>query len=239
MDRRRANREYINDIFETLLFLQILWQEGPQHTDQFEAEYSQLHRLALYNNALNQLADNRKVFACACSRTQTEPCNCRQKNISLDTPNVSWRLITGEYSDVRVKDYSGKVTDASLPIEMHNFIVRKKDGYPAYQLTSVVDDLFYNIDLIVRGQDLWHSTMAQHVLAKAIGKPKFGDITFYHHPLIMDAAGQKLSKSAGATSIKYLREKGNTATEIYGLVSELAGLNASINNWQQLTKSIT
>ncbi len=69
-------------------------------------------------------------------------------------------------------------------------------------------------------KDLWPSTLAQHALASALGKGnEFGAIGFYHHPLMMDASGQKLSKSAGATSIKYLRESGKTPAEIWGLIA--------------------
>jgi len=60
-----------------------------------------------------------------------------------------------------------------------DFVVRKRDGFPAYQLTSVVDDLFYDVELVVRGEDLWDSTVAQHFLAEKLGKGKeFGAIGF-------------------------------------------------------------
>ena len=117
-------------------------------------------------------------------------------------------LITANNPDIKVKGYNTEIIHTSLPVDMHNFVVKKKDGFPAYQLTSVIDDLFYGIDLVVRGEDLRPSTLVQHVLASAMGKNEFQDITFYHHRLLMETSGEKLSKSAGATSIKYLRESG-------------------------------
>lgn len=116
-------------------------------------------------------------------------------------------------------------------------MLKKKDGFPAYQLTSVIDDLFYGVDLIIRGYDLWPSTLAQQMLALAIGKgDEFGKISFYHHPLIMDSSGEKLSKSAGSTSIKYLRESGKTPAEIWGLIGGMLG-KTNVTTWQQLGKA--
>jgi len=112
--------------------------------------------------------------------------------------------------------------------------VRKKDGFPSYQLTSVIDDLRYRVDVVVRGEDLWQSTLAQHELASALGAADFMQKTFYHHPLIKDSAGNKLSKSAGATSIKYLREQGKSAGDVYNLIGNILGADMPINNWMQL-----
>ena len=97
-----------------------------------------------------------------------------------------------------------------MPAEMKNFIVRRKDSVPAYQLTSVIDDLHVGIDFIVRGNDLWPSTLAQHYLAQQLGAARFAEICFLHHPLLKNAHGEKLSKSAGALSVKHWREQGRS-----------------------------
>ncbi len=236
LDQPRVNKAYLQDIFDTLYFLKISWDEGPRSAEEFEDAYSQVHRIVLYNQALTYLADNNLVFACNCSRNSlnTESCNCVAKQLPLDTANASWRLITDDNTVIHIKGHNNHTINATLPAEMHNFIIKKKDGYPAYQLTSMIDDLFYGIDLIVRGEDLWPSTLAQHQLALALGKTTFSDIVFYHHPLINDAAGAKLSKSAGATSVKYLRENGKTAGDIYTMIAGAMGINKVISDWKQL-----
>src|SRR5437879_13356539 len=119
---------------------------------------------------------------------------------------------------------------------MRKFIVKRKDGLPAYQLASVVDDLFYGVNLVVRGEDLWPSTLAPHVLAKALRRDNFHNITFYHHPLLKETSGKKLSKSAGSTAVHYLRENGKTPADIYTLITAMLGINKTINNWQQLSE---
>ena len=240
MDRERVNEQYLQDVFDTLSFLEIEWHEGPRNIEEFEAVYSQLNRLPLYNMYLDKLCQNGKVYACNCSRKKLNsgaPCNCFDKKLPLDTPDATWRFVTGEES-IEVKSYNGEMISAALPTEMRNFIVRKKDGFPAYQLTSVADDLFYGADLIVRGNDLWPSTLAQHVLAKALGRDDFGNITFYHHPLLTTTSGEKLSKSAGDTSVKYLREHGSSPAVIYSMIAQMMGISGAINNWQQLAGKI-
>jgi glutamyl/glutaminyl-tRNA synthetase len=231
LDQARVNKDYIQDIFDTLNFLEIPWDEGPGDAKEFDENYSQLHRMNLYREALKQLADEGLVFACTCSRKQIE-CTCIDKKIPLTTENASWRLITGTYPELSVKDYTCEKIKPKLPAEMNNFVVKKKDGFPAYQLTSVIDDLFYGVDLIVRGEDLWPSTLAQHELALALGKHDFGKITFYHHSLLMEIPGKKLSKSA--TSVKYLRESGKKNGEVYQLIASMIGVNEEITNWQGL-----
>jgi len=215
LDRDRVNEAYVQDVLDTLYFLNISWDEGPRNAKEYESEWSQIHRMAIYEKALTQLKNSGKVFACTCSRAQIQRCTCADKNIPLDTPNASWRLRTDNETEITINTLNDGTTKARLPAEMKNFIVRKKDGYPAYQLTSLCDDLHFGIDLIIRGEDLWASTIAQHYLAGVLQQPDFFKITFHHHPLIMETSGNKLSKSAGATSIKYLREMGRTREEVY------------------------
>jgi len=236
IDRQRAGVPFINDIFDTLNFLNIPWQQGPRNAVEFEEQYSQIHRLTLYQNALNQLCEGGHVFACNCSRSsqQSIGCKCLKLNVPLDTPGVSWRFINPPDSMVQVKGLAGNYCKLQLPEEMQHFVVKKKDGFPSYQLTSVIDDDYYKVDLVVRGNDLLPSTLAQLQLAAALGLNKLEETTFYHHPLILDAAGHKLSKSAGATSINYLRSNGKEATDIFAIIGTLIGVDQSVSDWRRL-----
>jgi len=220
LDRGRVNKDYVQDVFDTLDFLNIDYHEGPHNLLEYENEWSQVHRINIYQTYLDQLRDEKLVYTCVCSRTQITDCTCRDKNLPLDTPEANWRLMTADKS-VTIKTLNAGLVTATLPEDMHDFVVRKKDGYPAYQLASLVDDLYFSIDLIVRGQDLWASTIAQCYLAQVLGKTDFQNITFHHHPLLMESGDKKLSKSAGATSIKYLREHGKTVADIFAQIEKL------------------
>jgi glutamyl/glutaminyl-tRNA synthetase len=235
LDQARINKLYLQDIFDTLNFLEIPWDEGPRNLQEFQDDYSQLHRMPMYKEALKKLADEGLVFACTCSRSQLTigECSCLEKEIPLSAQNTCWRLLTGVNTEIQVKNYNGNIIKAPLPKEMHNFVVKKKDGFPAYQLTSVIDDLFFGVDLVVRGEDLWPSTLAQHLLANVLRKNGFADVTFYHHPLLMEA-GKKLSKSAGAVSIRHMRESGKKPTDIYATIARMLGIKDHITSWEEL-----
>ena len=230
LDRERAQEVYVQDIFDTLQFLGIPWDEGPADAVEFEREWSQVNRMELYRRALEQLRSAGAVFACSCSRAEVVrsgvtggcPRGCSERGLSLDASGVSWRFKTDAFAEgLRVKTIDGGAIDAVLPPEMRDFVVLKKDGFPAYQLTSVVDDIHYGVDLIVRGDDLWPSTLAQQCLSFPLEAAGFREIAFYHHALLLGDDGGKLSKSSGDTSIRHLRQTGLTPSAIYSLVEDL------------------
>jgi len=88
-----------------------------------------------------------------------------------------------------------------------NFVIRRRDGLPAYQVTSVADDLYHGIGTIVRGADLTASSAMQVYLLQLLGKEPF---QFFHHPLVEDASGRKLSKSAKSPALQEYRKSGGT-----------------------------
>jgi glutamyl/glutaminyl-tRNA synthetase len=232
IDRERTDQRYVRDIFDTLQYLEISWDEGPISYEEFQQEYSQLHRMDLYLKALEVLKATGQVFACECSRTDITragtdgayPGTCRSKKIPLDQPGVAWRLRTDP---------------VSLHPSMKDFIIRRKDGFPAYQLTSLVDDRYFGVDGIIRGEDLWPSTQAQLFLSQLLPDPSaagrsFSDNFFCHHLLLPDPAGGKLSKSAGATSVQFMRKEGKSPENIYTMIGEMLGSTGRVRNYQEL-----
>lgn len=245
LDRGRVHRAYVEDIFDTLNFLEIPWDEGPPNFTEYEREWSQIHRMPLYNEALQKLKEQHNIFACSCSRTQLAgtdayPGTCRYANLDFNAENLSWRLDTTQDAGLNVKTINNRIVSTALPNSMQHFVVRKKDGFPAYQLSSVIDDVYFGVDLIIRGADLWPSTFAQHYLALKLDAQAFLNSTFHHHPLLMETGDQKLSKSAGSTSIKYLRNQGKKPAEIYQEILKMAsaGIDYEVSTWQQLAESI-
>lgn len=227
LDQDRVRSAYVADIFDTLEYLGIPWDEGPGNYDAYETAYSQVYRLGLYRDALQQLREKGVVFACDCSRAQLRRHHpdgvytgrCRHRGLPLDGEGYCWRIDTD---------------NAELPEEMRYFIVQKKDGMPAYQLTSLVDDVHFGVGLIVRGLDLRDSTIAQLFLAGVLGYKQFRKASFVHHTLLDGATGEKLSKSAGATSVQYLRRNGYTSADIYRTIGEMAGLPQPISALENL-----
>ncbi len=249
LDQQRVRNAYVQDIFDTLNFLEISWHDGPVDVRDHLANWSQTHRMEQYQKALYMLADHQAVYACNCSRSAVRAGSadgsytgvCREKAIPLDCEDCVWRLRT--YSDQEIQEIlvttGPQVTIKTyLPASMQDFVVKRREGLPAYQLASVIDDQYFGVDLIVRGADLWHSTLAQLYLAPLIGAQTFLINTFYHHPLLTEPSGAKLSKSAGATSVKFLREQGKTAADVFTLIAAMLGIEGYFKNWQELGNAL-
>lgn len=79
-----------------------------------------------------------------------------------------------------------------------DFVLRRADGWWAYQLAVVVDDARQGVTDVVRGEDLCDNTARQIALQAALGLPT---PRYLHTPLVRDAAGEKLSKQHGAAAV--------------------------------------
>lgn len=231
LDRERYRPEYVQDIFDTLDFLEIEIDLGPKSLREVETEWSQVHRMQNYEEALAKLKTTGKVFSCDCSRNKIQQIDprgyylgqCLDRRIPLDKPDTAWRVNTLEADFSQFTEYPNFRKTDLIPEETAFYVVRKKDRLPAYHLTSVVDDLHFGVDLIVRGKDLYASTLAQLDLARLLGEDRFNQSTFLHHELIKGANQSKLSKSAGDTSIQFLRKEGKKLQEIHLLLAKMIG----------------
>lgn len=203
LDAGRKRSEYVQDIFDSLDWLGLDWDAGPRSVTDFENNWSQHLRIPLYNKQLDQLRAMGLLFACRKSRSELAPFEgkypemFRDQGCSLDDPDVSWRIRT------------------PAGFSMPDFVVRRRDGLPAYQIASMVDDVYFGITHTIRGLDLEPSTQAQQWLASCLGDTNFLKIKFLHHPLLLDASGEKLSKSAGSSSLQAMRAAGVSPESVF------------------------
>jgi glutamyl/glutaminyl-tRNA synthetase len=221
LDRERIRPAYVQDVFDTLAFLDIHCQQGPQNAADFTNHYSQHLRLPLYHSLLANLCATGQVYACICSRKQIaagEPCHCKVKALGLHTTGAAWRVEVPSGSIIRFVDEKRGEQQIDLATAMPHFVVRKRDGLPAYQIASLADDLHFGINYLVRGEDLLPSTAAQLYLAGLTGSNNFLQARFYHHPLLLNAEGAKLSKSAGDVSVRALRQNGFTIDDLQNMM---------------------
>ncbi len=112
---------------------------------------------------------------------------------------------TGRTVRLHVPDTTCVITDRFLGLfeqnlarEVGDFVVRRADGFAAYQLAVVVDDEDEGITHVVRGADLLSSTPRQQLLQTYLG---FAMPTYAHLPVVIDSAGHKLSKQNAAHPI--------------------------------------
>jgi glutamyl/glutaminyl-tRNA synthetase len=234
-DTTRSKPEFIEEIFRSLNWLGIDWDEGPQTPNEQEHIYSQALRAERYNELINQLVTSGNVFACTCSRKelQIRACNCRLKNIDLNYPDAALRIATPTEA-VIVRDVKRGPIPVILDNEMKDFIIRRRDGIVAYQVASLTDDTDHDINLVLRGEDLLSSTAAQLYLASLIGAKVFAETGFYHHPLFYDEQGHKLSKSAGSLSLKTMREQGVSIEQFYMRLSNSMELKETFTSLKEM-----
>jgi glutamyl-tRNA synthetase len=229
-DAPRVKKEYLDDIFNTLDWLGLDWDEGPQSPDDHREHYSQHLRKDLYESHIRNLINSGLVFACNCSRKDFQSnaaysCKCRQNGIPFNTVDSALRIYTPEKSIITFSDIQGLSYRINLFDVMRDFVIKRRDGIAAYQVVSVADDNYFDINLIIRGQDLINSTAAQLYLAQVCSNTKFEQTEFYHHSLLKDKDGKKLSKSAGSLSLKNWREQYAKPETFYLMLSNILGWN--------------
>ncbi len=158
-----------------------------------------------YRDAIDRLLREGKAFYCSCSRKRLSeasspgeqglvyPGTCRNGHDASAT-QLSVRLLT-DNAPVHFDDGILGHRTQEVEREVGDFVIRRADGFHAYQLAVVVDDAFQQITHIVRGEDLLFSTARQIRLQQALGYPT---PCYAHHPLVRDGSGHKLGKSPSA-----------------------------------------
>jgi glutamyl-Q tRNA(Asp) synthetase len=104
---------------------------------------------------------------------------------------------------------------AAHPEAWGDVVLARKETPTSYHLSVVIDDALQGVTDVVRGQDLFWSTGVHRLLQSLLGIPQ---PSYRHHRLILDDAGQKLSKSTRATALRELRGQGATPADVRRLV---------------------
>ena len=216
LDAGRTRPEYIEDVFHSLEWLGIRVDEGPSGPDDFHSNWSQHLRMPRYRYVAEALRSHDALYPCLCSRTQLETLSradhtCRTQPITEVPSGTPWRLRIPEPCPVPISELDGTTEQHDLAALMPDPVILQRDTErPAYQIASLCDDLDMGITFIVRGVDLLPSTACQAYVARLLGQDAFATIRFHHHPLALGSDGLKLSKSAGSSSLKAMRESGTS-----------------------------
>jgi glutamyl-Q tRNA(Asp) synthetase len=167
-------------------------------------------RKDLYAAALARLDGH--VYPCGCSRREIAdsrigtagdgsaiyPGNCRN-GLAHGKTARAWRVRVpdpgAENECIAFEDrWAGWVTQ-HLATESGDFVLKRADGFWAYQLAVVVDDADQGVTHVVRGADLLDSTPRQIYLQRLLDVPS---PRYMHVPVVSNAVGEKLSKQTGA-----------------------------------------
>ena len=202
-DLERNRPEYERLIYESLGWLGLHWDEGPDRGGPF-GPYRQSERLDLYREQAARLIKEGKAYRCYCTAEELEA-ERRQAQLEKRAYRYSRRCLNNPPDDrtafaVRFKVPGGEVRfDDMVRGEMRfdanligDFVIMKSDGYPTYQFASPVDDAVMKITHVIRGEEHLSNTPYQLMLVDALGyeRPQ----AYAHMPLILAHDGQKLSK---------------------------------------------
>jgi glutamyl-Q tRNA(Asp) synthetase len=203
----------------------------------------QSKRKALYQGAFERLGTY--AYACGCTRKEIAdsrigtaadgaavyPGTCRN-GLAHGKIARAYRLCVPDEMNLRIgfEDRSVGRVSQCLATEVGDFVLKRADGFWAYQLAVVVDDAEQNVTHVVRGSDLLDSTPRQIYLQNLLGVPT---PRYLHVPVVTNAIGEKLSKQTGALALDLARPQTelDEAARFLGLQITPA---ASVSDfWQQ------
>jgi len=202
-DMERNRPEYEALIYESLHWLRLDWEEGPDKGGP-DAPYRQSERLDLYRQEAARLIKDGKGYRCYCTPEELEA-ERLQAQAEKRAYKYSRRCLTNPPEGrsvfaVRFKVPGGDITFTDMVRgEMRfdgdligDFIIVKSDGYPTYQFASPVDDAVMKITHVIRGEEHLSNTPYQLMLVDALGYER--PTAYAHMPLILASDGSKLSK---------------------------------------------
>jgi glutamyl-tRNA synthetase len=236
-DQVRSTRESEQAILDSLHWLGLSWNEGPDIGGP-HGPYRQSERSATYQRYARDLLDHGHAFKCFCTperleemreaqRAAKEPPHYDGLCLTYTQDEVARREAAGEPFVIRLKvptegacvfedTLRGRITVDWKTGDMQ--VLMKADGFPTYHLANVVDDHLMEITHVIRGEE-WISSAPKHLLLYQY----FGwdAPQLCHLPLLRNPDRTKLSKRKNPTSILYYRERGYLADALMNFLGIL------------------
>ena len=225
-DTTRVTDEYIQAAIDTLKWLGLNWDEGPEVGGD-NGPYLQSQRLGIYAEWAQKFLDQKDAYHCYCSAEELEAVREAQRaaNVApgynghcrdLTADQIAGYKGEGRLPVVRMRMPDGGTTfndlirgDVSFDHKfVPDFVLVRGDGSPLYTLAVAVDDVLMKVTHVLRGEDLLSSTPRQIRVYQAMGLALEDYPVFAHLPFVMGQDNAKLSKRNGEVSIAWYRDKG-------------------------------
>jgi glutamyl-Q tRNA(Asp) synthetase len=236
IDTARCRPEFEQAVYEDLAWLGLTWDEPVSRQSEHFPDYTK---------ALDRLAGQKLLYPCFCTRGDilqaigTKPDWPRDPDEAPLYPGICKaltnakrhdRFAAGQHPAHRIDmDKALKVAGGSLswqeadaagggqaisalPELWGDAVLSRKDILVSYHIAVVVDDAAAGVTTVVRGKDLFMATALHRLLQELLMLPA---PAYHHHDLVLDEAGQKLSKSRNAKSLRALRQEGFSPSDIY------------------------
>ena len=224
-DRERSTNASEKAILESLKWIGITWDEGPDVGGPY-GPYRQSDRLSIYKEHIDQLIAEGHAYPCFCTKQRLD--EVRKKLVEEKAANRGYdrkcRDLSPEDATKRIAAGESYVVRMKIPLEgecsftdllrgeivkdwasIDDQVIMKADGFPTYHLAVVVDDHLMEISHIIRGEE-WINSVPKHVLLYQF----FGwePPVYCHLPLLRNPDKSKLSKRKNPTSVNYYRKAG-------------------------------
>jgi glutamyl-tRNA synthetase len=225
-DTTRVTDEYIQAAIDTLKWLGLDWDEGPEVGGP-NGPYLQSQRLDIYAKWAQTFLDQKDAYHCYCKPDELEARREAQRAANL-APGYDGQC--RDLTEAQIADYKAEGREAVVRMRMPDgsttftdeirgdvtfdhkfvpdFVLVRGDGSPLYTLAVAVDDIMMKVTHVLRGEDLLSSTPRQIRVYQAMGVKSENYPTFAHLPFVMGQDNAKLSKRNGEVSIAWYRERG-------------------------------
>ena len=226
-DTERSDSSFEKDIIDSLKWLGLEWDEGPEEGGGYKGNYGpyrQSERFNIYERYIKKLFEENKAYYCFCSKEELEKHKQYMMSIGeaprysgecrdLSPEEIKENLAKGKSYIVRFKTPSQKISFNDLirgKVEFDtnlfgDFSIAKSENAPLYNLAVVIDDYEMKISHVIRGEDHISNTPKQILIQEALGFPS---LKYAHLPLVLGPDKSKLSKRHGAVSVMDYRKEG-------------------------------
>ncbi len=243
-DRARFVATSEQEIFNSLRWLGLTWDEGPDVGGPY-GPYRQSERTEIYREHVELLLANGTAYRCFCTAEELEaarkqqmaaklppryPGTCRhltpetaKANLAAGKPFVVRMIVPPHAGDATTSTTFRDELRGDITFEHNNVddqVLMKSDGFPTYHLANVVDDHLMQITDVIRAEE-WISSTPKHVLLyRAFGwqQPRF-----WHMPLLRNLDKSKISKRKNPVSLIYYRQAGFLPEAVINFLGLMGG----------------
>jgi glutamyl-Q tRNA(Asp) synthetase len=249
IDLGRCKKEYEENIYKDLNWLEIKYEENiikqSECFDNYERYVKKLRDLNLIYPCWASRSEIKKTILKKSSSKSSWPIDpdgqyiypqiykniskAERSNLMLSGSKFSWRLNVKKAMNFAQEKLGNKIFFEELGLEPKgkrilepnlygDFIIARKEIPTSYHLSVTVDDAEQGINLVTRGLDIYPATSIHRLLQIILNLP---ETKWYHHNLLREDSGEKLSKTNKSTSIKSLRDKKIKKDEIFSLIKAI------------------
>jgi len=238
-DQERSTRESENSLIETMKWLGLNWDEGPDCCGDF-GPYRQSERMDIYKKVAHELVEKGKAYEAYIYPEELE--KIREELLAKkESPHYNFDMISKFDTPERRAEYKEKGLDPVIYFRMPqkdytvndlikgeitfkegtigDFVILRSNGMPIYNFAVAVDDAQMKITHVIRGDDHLSNTLRQLAIYEAMD---YELPNFAHVSMILGPDGSRLSKRHGATAVENYREMGYLPESIVNYLALLS-----------------